>query len=244
MNFLRSTLFNLSFYLFNTLACIFCAPALALAKREFIMKVVHWYVRRIEWLERHIMGLTYEVRGKEYLPEEGPYIIAAKHQSPYETFKLHLLFDDPAIVLKKELLVIPVWGSFLAKIDPIAINRSAGREAMNQIIEGAKRIKDQGRAIVIFPQGTRVYPDQTPKEKPYKMGVARIQEATNLPVIPMALNSGVFWPRSGWMKKSGTVVFEFLPPIEPGREPSKVIHDIEYSLETASNTLRDEALDK
>ncbi len=241
---LRSTLFNLSFYLFNTFACICCAPALAFASRETIMKVVYWYVRKIAWLERHIMGITYEIRGSEYLPSEGSYIIAAKHQSPYETMKLHFLFIDPAIVLKKELLFIPIWGRFLSKIDPIAINRNAGRQAMYQIIEGAKRIKEQGRAIVIFPQGTRVNPDQTSQEKPYKMGVARIQEATGLPIIPMALNSGVFWPRSGWKKSPGKVVFEFLPPIEPGRPASKVIKDIEYSLETASNALVEEARKK
>ncbi len=238
---LRSTLFNLLFFSFSAIASIVLCPMLVFARRETVMKVVHWYLRQVEWIERHVMGITYEVRGREHLPSSGSFIVAAKHQSPYETFKLHFLFDDPAIVLKKELLSIPIWGSFLSKIDPIAIDRSAGREAMTQIIEGAKRIKEQGRAIVIFPQGTRVNPGQTPKEKPYKSGVARIQEATDLVIVPMALNSGYFWPRSGWLKKPGTVIFEFLAPIEPGGSTTKVIQDLETALESASNSLIVEA---
>lgn len=205
------------------------------------MKLIHWYLRRVEWLERNIMGITCEIRGKDNLPSSGSYIVAAKHQSPYETLKLHFLFEDPAIVLKKELLAIPLWGKFLSKIDPIAIDRSAGKEAMTQIIEGAKRIQAQGRVIVIFPQGTRVYPEQTPKEKPYKMGAARIQEATGLPVVPMALNSGFFWPRSGWLKRPGKIVFEFLPPIKSGKKPAEVTKELEQSLESASENLIREA---
>lgn len=238
---MRSTIFNVLFYSFNTLACVFCAPALAFTKRESTLKLVAWYLKKLEWLERNIMGLTYEIRGQENLPASGSYIVAAKHQSAYETFKLHLIFNDPAVVLKKELLAIPIWGKFLAKVDPIAIDRKAGRKSMSLIIDEAKRIQEQKRPIVIFPQGTRVRPEQTVKEKPYKAGVSRIQEATGMTIVPMALNSGVFWPKSGWKKKSGTVLFEFLPPIEPGKDTKEVTKEIERVLEEASARLCAEA---
>ncbi len=237
MIFLRSTLFNLAFYGTTALACVMCLPALLLPKKQ-AMFVVYGFVHTVHIFEKYILGLHYEVRGLENLPKTGPYIIASKHQSPYETLKLNILFNDPAIVLKQELLKIPLWGRFLAKIDPIAIDRSQGKKAMEQIMDGAKHIKEQGRPIVIFPQGTRVHPEQTTDEKPYKIGVARIQEATGLPIIPLALNSGLFWPRKSWIKKPGTVVFEFLKPIEPGKlGVYEVMKELETRLETASHAL-------
>lgn len=215
MNFIRSIIFNILFYTLNIAACILCIPGLLLPPDKALSWIVRNYVRGIYILEKYIMGLDFEIRGIENIPKKGAYIIAAKHQSAYETFKLHLLFDDPAIVLKQELLRVPIWGKFLKKVDPIAIDRSKGKDAIAQIIEGAKKVKAQNRPLIIFPQGTRVFVEQTPKDKPYKIGVARIAEATNMPIVPLALNTGYFWPRKGLMKKSGKVVFEFLPPIKP-----------------------------
>ncbi len=236
MIWLRSTLFNLCFFGYHLIACIVCIPFL-FTPRDTTLAMIRAYLRIIDWMERVIMGIHYEVRGLENLPKEGAYLVAAKHQSPYETFKLHLLFDDPAIVLKKELLSIPIWGRFLSRIDPIAIDRSQGKEAMSQIMEGAHHVKQQGRPIIIFPQGTRVYTHQTPKDRPYKAGVARIQEDTGLPIIPLALNTGAFWPRSGWMKKPGKVVFEFLPAIQPGKGVAETMKELEDTLEKTSNKL-------
>lgn len=238
--FLRSTLFNIAFYGITAVMCVACLPALFLSRAQ-AMKLVHFYCGVVYWLERHIAGLDFEIRGREYLPASGPYVIAAKHQSPYETFKLHLLFGDPAIVLKRELLKIPLWGRFLAKIDPIAIDRKRGRTAITQIIDGARHVQGQGRPIVIFPQGTRVLPSQTVEEKPYKTGIARIYEETGMPVIPMALNSGMFWPRHSWIKKPGTVVFEFLPPVPQKLGIYEVMKDLQGRLEPASEALAREA---
>lgn len=236
----RSTLFNLLFYGGNAIACIACLPGLLMPRRGLFF-IIHTYVRFIYFIEKHIAGLDYEVRGMENLPEKGSYIVAAKHQSPYETFKLHLLFDDPAIILKQELLRIPLWGWFLARIHPIAIDRSQGKEAIKQIIEGGERVKKEGRPIIIFPQGTRVYPWQTAVDKPYKIGAARLYEATGLPVIPLALNSGMFWPRKSWIKKPGKVVFEFLEPIEPGKDMQETANLIQQRIEQATHALQDEA---
>src|SRR5690606_29409676 len=136
------------------------------------MWIVKLFVHMVYFLERHILGLDYEVRGAENLPRTGSFIVAAKHQSAYETMKLNIIFNDPAIVLKRELLRIPLWGWFLAKVEPIGIDRKQGSSAMAQIIEGTIRIREQARPIVIFPQGTRVSPSQTAADRPYRIGVA------------------------------------------------------------------------
>lgn len=243
MIFLRSTLFNILFYGATAVACIVCLPTL-LMPRKTAFAVVRAFVTCIRWLEKRIIGLDYEVRGSENLPESGAFIIAAKHQSPYETFKLHLLFDDPAIVLKRELLKIPLWGLFLARIDPIAIDRGSPRQALAQMVEGARRVKAQGRPLVIFPQGTRVYAWQTAKDKPYKGGISNIYEDTRMPVIPLALNSGLFWPRRSWIKYPGLVTLRFLPPIPPGMDARTFMTVLEAQLEGASQELQNEALEK
>lgn len=241
---LRSTLFNLAFYMVTLIACIICLPTLFMPRRAF-MAVVHGWVWCVHVLERVIMNLHFEIRGLEHLPADGTaYIVAAKHQSPYETFKLHTLFGDPAIILKQELLKIPLWGAYLKKSDVIAIDRTTPELAISSIQEGARRMKEQGRPIIIFPQGTRVRTDETVQHKPYKIGVARLQEATDLPILPMALNSGYFWPRSGWLRRPGRVVFEFLPPIMPGMDRSALLARLERDVEDKSNALLEEAAKK
>lgn len=241
MIFLRSTLFNLAFFSATAVLCLVCLPGLLLPRKGAVL-IIRTFVRTVHFLEKYLMGLDYEVRGIEHLPKEGAYIVAAKHQSPYETMKLHLLFDFPAVVLKKELLNIPLWGKFLAKSEPIAIDRSQGREAMQQVIDGALAVEKQGRPIVIFPQGTRVYPWQTTQDKPYKPGVIRMYKATNMPIVPLALNSGLFWPRQSWIKRPGKVIFEFLPPIRQGEDPDTLLKILEERLESATHALQDEAL--
>ncbi|MEM7651301.1 MAG: 1-acyl-sn-glycerol-3-phosphate acyltransferase [Pseudomonadota bacterium] len=139
---------------------------------------------------------------------------------------------------------IPFWGIFFNKRDPIAIDRSTPDSANASIKAGAQRMKEQGRPIIIFPQGTRVRIDQTTQDKPYKLGVARIQEATGLPIVPMAMNAGLFWPRNSWLKSSGTVIFEFLKPIEAGMERSELMAKLEKDIEDTSLSLTNEAKEK
>lgn len=210
--------------------------------RKILMKALHPFLHVNNFLEKQILKLTYEVRGQEHLPSSPPYIIAAKHQSAYETFKLHLLFKNPAIILKKELTQIPLWGRYLKKSDVIAIDRSSPKSAIRSMKEGARRVTEQQRPIVIFPQGTRVNPGTTTKEKPYKMGITRIQKETNLPIIPMATNAGLYYPKSGWIKKPGCVVLEFLPPIMPSQnnKPIETLKMLETTLEKKSEALLEE----
>lgn len=240
-NIIRSILYNFSFYGLTGIACFLCLPALILPRKQ-AMWVVAGFVHTNAFLEKYVLGLTYEIRGQEHLPESGSYIIASKHQSAFETMKLHIIFKDPAVVLKKELLSIPLWGWYLAKSDVIAIDRSSKKAAMKSIQDGALRMKDQGRPIVIFPQGTRVHTDTSTQQKPYKIGVARVQEATKLPIIPMAMNAGIYWPRNAFWKSSGKIIFEFLPSIDPGMDPDALLKKLEHDIESKSETLMKEAL--
>jgi len=240
MIFLRSLVFNIFFYGFTTIACLVLLP-LVFFPRPVILATTKFYVNGVDLIEKYILGLNYEIRGQEHLPEEGTYIVAAKHQSAYETLKLHHLFGDPTIVLKRELLDIPIFGKFLQKLDVIPIDRSNKEEAITAIVDGAKRMASKNRPIVIFPQGTRVRPDITTEEKPYKGGIVKMYKNTDLPVIPMALNTGLFWGRNSFIKRPGKVVFEFLPPIEPGLPDKKVMQAIEDRIETKSLALMQEA---
>src|SRR3546814_439377 len=147
--------------------------------------------------------------------------------------KIHLLFDDPAVVLKRELLWIPIWGWYAAKADLIPVNRGARGRAIASMIQGAKRMLAQGRKIVIFPQGTRVAPGVY---APYRVGIAALYEALDVPIVPMALNSGVFWARHSVRKKAGTITVEFLPPIPPGLQREDVLERLERELEAASRS--------
>ncbi|MGQ0526741.1 MAG: 1-acyl-sn-glycerol-3-phosphate acyltransferase [Alphaproteobacteria bacterium] len=238
---IRSNIFNLTFYCWTALACVVFLPGLLLPRRYYLWIVSAW-IAGCTFLEKTILNLHYEIRGVQYLPSSGSYIAACKHQSPYETIKLRVLFKDPAIVLKKELLSIPFWGWYLNKSDVIAIDRSTPDQAFASFERGALRMKDQGRPIVIFPQGTRVWVHETIDDKPYRSGVARVQASTGLPIVPMALNSGMFWPRTGWLKSSGTVVFEFLEPVPPGGEKDAVMDGLRTRVESATLKLHEEAL--
>lgn len=241
MTALRSILFNILFYgVWTPVICISMAPCLLLP-RGFTVWVADFYQDGTYFLEKYILNLTYEVRGLEYRPARGePYLAACKHYSAYETLKLYPLFGDPTIVLKRELLSLPLFGWFLKKLDVIAIDRGNRETAMSSLISGAQHMKEEKRPIVIFPQGTRVKVGASTKEKPYKGGIIKLYAATNLPILPLATNSGLYWPRNSFWKKSGKVIFEFLPPIEPGLPGADVMKILEERIESASNRLIEE----
>lgn len=237
---IRSIIFNICFYTVTSIICMVFIPAL-LFPRGATLFVTRLWLSIVSFLEKHIVGLTFEVRGQQFLPKSGSYIVAAKHQSAYETLKLHHLFGDPTIVLKRELLKIPLFGTFLNKLDVIAINRGNKEEAMKSIVDGAKRMQDQERPIIIFPQGTRVSVSDTPHEKPYKGGIVKMYANTTMAIIPLALNSGLFWARNSFIKKPGKVIFEFLAPIESGLPDKKVMKALEDRIEEKTIELMNEA---
>lgn len=240
MNALRSIVFNF-FYIFGSLFCsIVLLWALALPVDKCTEVISAYYGGYIAWIERHILGLRLELRGLENLPKDGPYIIAAKHQSAFETLTIPFTkeFRYPVIILKKELTRLPLWGFYPGAMGLVAINRGEGMEAMRAMSAGCKQAVASGRSIAIFPQGTRIPPG---KVAPYKPGLAKIYRDLGVPIVPMALNSGVFWGKNKFFKKGGTVVFEFLPAIPAGQPPLKVMEELEKSIEAASDRLVVEA---
>lgn len=238
----RQIAFNLIFYVFTAVCCILYVP-FALMPRPIYVVVLRRYFLNVHLIEKYVLGLDYEIRGGENLPPPGtPYIAAIKHYSEYETMKLYPLFHDPAIILKKELTYIPFWGWLLMRADMIAIKRSAGDQALKSIVDGALRLMKNGRPITIFPQGTRVSIHDTTSQKPYKRGgILKMYQATGLPIIPVATNSGYFWPKNAFFKKPGKVVFEFLPPLQPGLPTSEVMDRLERGIEEHSSRLVKEA---
>lgn len=240
---LRSLIFNILFYGLTAFVCIVFVIAI-IFPRPVILAVTKGYMSCVKFLETYILDLTYEVRGQEYLPKSGTYLVASKHQSAYETLKLYHLFGDPTIVLKQELMDIPLFGAFLKKLDVIAIDRRNKEASMKALEDGALRMQKQNRPIVIFPQGTRVPVNVSSKKARYKGGIMKIYNTTNLPIIPLALNSGMFWGRKSFLKRPGKVIFEFLPPIKSGLEDKEVMLIMEDSIETHTLALMKEAKEK
>jgi 1-acyl-sn-glycerol-3-phosphate acyltransferase len=240
MNALRSILFNILFFAGSLFWSIVLLWTLALPEKECTRIISALYGGYITFIEKYVLGLTLRLKGMENIPKEGAYIIAAKHQSAYETLKLPYFkkLNYPAIILKKELTRIPIYGWYFSGMGQIAIDRGAGNEAMNSIIRGCRRALSSGRPVIIFPQGTRVAVDAA---KPYKVGIAKVYRDLQVPIVPMALNSGVFWGRNAFFKKSGVVTFEFLPSIPAGLPPLQMVEQLEKTIEAATNRLIAEA---
>lgn len=232
MQTVRSLIFDLVFYLGTFIASIALLWTLLLP-RKAMMAVLRFYFYGVSWIESVILGLSYQVLGRENLPD-GPFILASKHQSVWETLKLNVLLDDPAVVLKHELLRIPIWGWYATRAEMIPIVRGARGAAIASLIKGARAAAAQRRPIVIFPQGTRLAPGT---HRPYKAGIAALYDALDIPVVPMALNSGVFWPRGARVKRSGLITAQFLDPIPPGLSRSEFLSTLEQRTEAATEAL-------
>jgi 1-acyl-sn-glycerol-3-phosphate acyltransferase len=232
----RSLLFNLLFYVTTTLYVVLGSPLL-FAPRSWAMAALVNHARFELFLLRHIVGLKLEVRGHDKLPRTAC-LVASKHQSAWETFALIPLFRDPALLMKRELFWIPFHGWFSKKFEMIPVDRDKGPAALRAMLrETRKRVVD-GREIIIFPEGTRRPPGAPPD---YKTGVVLLYEALGIPCVPVALNSGLFWPRRSLLRRPGTIVVEFLDPIPPGLPKSEFLSRLIESIETASNRLLAEA---
>lgn len=226
----RALIFNLLFFGWTLLYALLAWPFL-IAPRPIVLAVGRTWNRNVFWLVTRVAGIKCEVRGS--VPK-GPVVIAAKHQSAFETLALPMILDDPLFVVKRELFLIPVFGWYLARLGYIGIDRSAGAAALRVIVRQAQRALAKGHSIIIFPEGTRVAPGQ---HREYGPGVAALYAMTEAPVVPVALNSGLFWGRRRFGKASGTVVVEFLPPIAPGLDRRTFMAELERSIESATNRL-------
>ena len=229
---IRSILYNLLFYL-NLLALMMVALVTLVMPRWGILGMAKLWGRTSVWLLRVICGTKVEFRGLEKIGH-GPLLVAAKHQSTWETFALLSLFDDFTFIIKRELTWIPLFGWFAIKGGMISVNRGAGQQALNDMAERARAEIHKGRQLVIFPEGTRRAPGAEPR---YKFGVAKLYAEIGAPCIPIALNSGLFWPRRRFLRLPGTIVVEVLDPIPPGLGPDEFLRRLQDDIETATARL-------
>ena len=211
MIYIRSAVFNTLFYANLIILMLIGLPTLAM-RRQAVFALARAWARSSLWLLRIICGTRVEFRNISNIPVGG-YIIAPKHQSIWETFALCLHFPDFSFILKRELTWIPVFGWYLKRAEQIAINRSSGSAALAEATNSAKEILGAGRQVFIFPEGTRRPVGGKPS---YKFGVAHIYAQANAPCLPVALNSGLFWPRRSFLRRPGTIIVDFLEPIAPG----------------------------
>ncbi len=218
--FIRSLIFSIysvvSIIIYSLL--VVCAFPFPLKTRHAMIRAfLSFYMKVL----RFICHIDYQVEGLEHLPKGNVGVVLSKHQSTWETFFLPIIFHNPAVILKKELLWVPFFGWGLALAGPIAIDRSDKTSAMQQIIRKGKKNLEAGRWILVFPEGTRV---PAGKVGHYKLGGARLAAATGYPVVPVAHNAGRFWPRRQFIKRPGTIRVVIGPLIEShGRTPEEIL---------------------
>jgi 1-acyl-sn-glycerol-3-phosphate acyltransferase len=224
----RSALFLAWFLLVTTVLSLIFLPVLLLPRGATVWLARSWSHATF-WGLKIFAGIGFEICG---VPPRGPVLVAAKHMSMWDTLALYLALDSPAIVLKRDLLYIPFYGWFLWKATAIPIDRSAGASALRKMSASAKQVLAEGRPILIFPEGTRKKPGAPPD---YKPGVAGLYALLEVPCVPVALNSGVYW--TGFIKKPGVIVLEFLEAIPPGLKRGAFMAELESRIETATNNL-------
>ena len=233
---IRSFLFNIALYVVG-LFWIGMTFITLIMPRSIALIPQRMWSWTTQYVIRFIGGIKSDIRGVENLPD-GPFILACKHQSAWETTIFQGMFKDPAMVLKKELMDVPVFGWHLKKVDMIAVDRTQGTKAMIKMLRQAKAAAKAGRPIIIFPEGTRRGTDD---DANYQAGVYGLYGTLKVPVVPAALNSGFFWPRREFIKKTGTIVLEFLPAIEPGLKKAAFMERLTNSIEPATKRLLAEA---
>ena len=229
---LRSLAFNAAFYLNMVLWLILLIPGFFMPRRVFMRLVRMWALVSL-WLLRVLAGTRVEVRGRDKIPPGGA-LVASKHQSLWETFALVTIFDDPTFILKRELMWIPFFGWYTWKAGCVPVNRKAGSLALVQMTARAKEEARHGRQIIIFPEGTRRPPGAPPA---YKYGVAHLYQNLGFPCIPVALNSGLYWPRRRFIRRPGTIRVEILDPIAPGLPREEFFARVQGGIEAASDRL-------
>ena len=228
----RRIAFIFLFWSWATVVALALLPLLVLPRRAMAAAGRGW-AAGVMWIARCAGGLDYRVEGLENLPD-GPVIIASKHQSVWDTMVILLVFRDPVAIVKKELMTIPFYGWYARKIGVIGIDRGRGSRALRHMLAAAEEAVAAGHTLVLFPEGTRTAPGQ---RRPYRGGVAMLYERLGLPVVPMALNSGLFWPRRRFHVRPGCITLRLLPTIPPGLNRAELMHRLEDSIETATAEL-------
>lgn len=233
----RSLTFAFAFYLYSLIYGLLMAPLL-LCPRAWVTRALSWYGVGTTVLLRVICNIRVEVRGRENLPR-GAALIAAKHQCMFDIFGSFAFLPDSCFVTKKELMWIPFLGWYVRKGGMIVVDRDAHASALRKLLADARDRFRHARQVVIFAEGTRKAPGDAPD---YKPGIAALYRDLAMPVTPMALNTGVHWPKHGFLRHPGTIVFDILPPIPAGLKRGEFMRELESRIETATNALIAEGL--
>ena len=236
---LRSLIFNVFYYLITAIMAVAALPIFIFSPERGGGWVIRLWASIEICLLQATVGTRLVIRGVENLPPGGA-LVAAKHQSMFETFALFTLLDRPSFVMKRELARIPLWGWYAIRAGTIAVGRDEGTSALRQLAVDVGKAITRGRKVVIFPEGTRRPPGAEPD---YKGGIAHLYRKTGAHVVPVALNSGLFWPRRRFSRYPGTLVIAFLPPIAPGLKSREFMTRLEGEIEAASTELLTEAAD-
>ncbi|GHU05936.1 1-acyl-sn-glycerol-3-phosphate acyltransferase [Alphaproteobacteria bacterium] len=239
MIFLRSLLYQMAFLPWTLALGILYLPLLA-APRTWMQKGAALWVSGALFLQRVVLGLSFECRGMEHLPK-GACIIASKHQSAWETMIFHTLLSDPAFILKRELLLLPFVGWYMWKSGQIAVDRRGAAAALRKMTSLAQRAAMEGRQIIIFPEGHRQSPGETGVFHP---GVAMLSATIGAPVIPVVLNSGLFWGRNAFLRRPGRIVIEFMPAIAARQDRKAFMSQLRAKIEAGTASLEKEARDR
>lgn len=216
MQFFRSLIFSIFVNAWGAIIpIIYLAPAFLSRDKKIADRGAKIWSIGVFWMLKKLCKIDYKIIGSENILKE-PCIYASKHQSMWETVIMHLIIDRPVYAYKKELELIPFYGWFIKFMSGIKVDRKGGAKSLKSVINQAKKYLAKGQSVVIFPQGTRVPVDGSIEKYPYQAGITALYNACDVKIVPVALNSGFFWPKGKIMKKSGTITIEFLPAIECG----------------------------
>jgi len=227
---IRSVLFTAAFYLCSAAAAIAMLP-LMLAPRRWMLVAFRGWAHSVIWALDVFCGVTVEIRGREHLA--GAVLLAPKHQCLFDTIVPFALLPDCCQVMKKELIAIPFYGWYSLKARMVVVDREGGSKTMRKLLADSRERLAEGRQLLIFPEGHRQAPGAAPD---YKPGVAALY-GLGVPCVPVATNSGVHWPAHGFLRYPGTIVVEYLEPIQPGLKRPAFMRELEHRIETASNAL-------
>jgi 1-acyl-sn-glycerol-3-phosphate acyltransferase len=230
---IRSLVFVVLFYLWSVLVAVGASPFILPAPRRWAMRMMAVWAKGIIFLLRTICDIRVDVRGKEHIPQ-GAAVLAPKHQCMFDVFAQFAWLPDACFVMKKELMWIPFFSWYAIKGRMIVVDREGHSTALRKLVRDSQERFAQDRQVMIFPEGTRTAPG-APAD--YKPGIAALYRQIDVPVHPVATNSGVHWPRHGFMRKPGVIVFEYLEPIQPGLKRAEFMRTLEERIETASNRL-------
>jgi len=236
---IRSILFNIALYLNFTILGVLFIPVF-FVPQKWGWPVVRLWARSSLWWHKLICGVGEDIRGLENRPEGG-YLVACKHQSSWETLRVVNLVAKPAFIFKRELMWLPLFGWYLIKFGQIPVNRGKRSAALAEMTHHARRAIANGQQVIIFPEGTRRAPRAEPH---YRHGVVHLYKELGVPCLPIALNSGLYWPRRSLVHIQGTVRVDILPAIEPGLSPDQFADRLKSDIEQASGRLIDEALSR